>query len=222
METGRRGAPSYDAVVAAQAESGVQVSLGWTAGSVPLHTHACFYYADENTLRGTLAFVRAGLDAPGEFNVIFADQSRHDSLLEWLQDGYPGDVRASLAEGKLALVPGASTRGELLAKIAATLDGGLQRGHRLIRFLGFIAWGAPGWPDEAELLEFESEVNAAVAAYPAVVICTYGVPRLSGQQLIHGGLMTHPVVFLNDRVLENSPLFGDRGSANEESLRRTS
>lgn len=216
MERGLARAPPYDAVVGAR--DGERVSLGWTAGSVPLHTHACFYYADETSLRSTLAFLRIGLDAPGVFNVIFADQSRHDSLLEWLGDGYSGDVRARIAEGKLAMVPGASTRGELLANIGATLDGGLERGHRLIRFLGFIAWGAPGWPDEAELLQFESEVNAAVAAYPAVVICTYGVPRLSGQQLIHGGLLTHPVVFLNDRVLENSPLFGDRERATAESL----
>lgn len=198
----------------AQEESEARVSLGWTKGSVPLHTHACFYYADEASLRSTLAFLRAGLDAPGEFNVIFADESRHDSLLDWLADDYSGDVRARLDEGKLAVVPGAPTRQELLSNIASTLDGGLERGHRLIRFLGFIAWGAPGWPDEAELLEFESQVNAAVAAYPAVVICTYGVPLLSGQQLIHGGLMTHPVIFLNDRVIEDSPLFRDAAIAN--------
>jgi len=185
------------------------VAVGWSDDSVPLHTHACFYYADEPTLRSTLAFLRIGLDAAGEFSVIFADASRHDSLLGWLQEGYPGAVSDHLASGKLALVGGAPTREELLADIAATLDRAMASGARLIRFLGFIAWGKEGWPDESTLLRFESEVNAAVSAYPAVIICTYGVPNLSGNQLVRGGLLTHPVVFLNNRVLTGNPLFGD-------------
>lgn len=184
-----------------------KVTLGWTSGTVPLHTHACLYYSDEQTLKGTLSFLREGLDAPGELCVIFADSSRHEGLLDWLQEGYSGDVRQKLSDGKLAVIGGAPTREKLLAGIASELDAGLARGNHLIRFLGFIAWGSAGWPDEEELLEFESQVNAAVLAYPAVIICTYGVPRLNGPQLIHGGLGAHPVIFLDERVLTGSPLF---------------
>ena len=183
------------------------VSLGWTDGDVPLHTHACFYYSDEETLRRSLAFVRVGLDAADEFGVIFADSSRHASLLGWLQEGYGGTLADVIADGRLALIGGAPTREELLRGIAATLDAAVARGLRLIRFLGFIAWGHEGWPDERSLLEFESQVNEAVMAYPAVIICTYGVPVLSGGQLVSGGLATHPVVFLNDRTMVNNPLY---------------
>jgi hypothetical protein len=190
-----------------QSSTDREVSLGWSDQSVPLHTHACFYYSDETTLRSSLKFLRVGLDAPGEFNVIFADASRHDSLLGWLQEGYPGTVADHLESGKLAVVGGAPTREQLLAGIAATLDRAMAAGCRVIRFLGFIAWGRDGWPDESTLLQFESEVNSAVSAYPAVIICTYGVPSLSGTQLIQGGLLTHPVVFLNNQVLSGNPLF---------------
>lgn len=192
-----------------------EVSLGWTRGSVPLHTHACFYYSDEATLRATLAFLREGLDASDEFNIIFADASRHAGLLAWLQEGYHGDVEQALASGRLALVPGAPTKGALLGNIATTIEAGLASGHRIVRLLGFIAWGAPGWPDEDELLEFEAEINAAVRSYPAVVICTYGVPTLSGRQLIHGGLTTHAVVVLDEHALADSPFFVDAGSGVE-------
>jgi hypothetical protein len=187
----------------------VNVSLGWTESTVPLHTHACFYYSDEETLRRSLTFLRVGLDAPGEFNVIFADASRHASLLGWLQEGYRGSLATAITEGRLALIGGAPSREQLLANIGSVLDGGVHRGFRLIRFLGFIAWGQPGWPDEDSLLEFESQVNSAVMAYPAVIICTYGVPTLSGGQLVNGGLATHPVVFLNDRALAGNPLYLD-------------
>lgn len=50
-------------------------------------------------------------------------------------------------------------------------------------------------------------MNAAVLAYPAVIICTYGVPRLNGRQLVGGGLSTHSVIFLNNRVLTGNPFF---------------
>lgn len=188
------------------------VSLGWSESTVPLHTHACFYYADEPSLRRTLSFVRQGLDEQGTFNVVFADQCRQDELLGWLQDGYGGDVQRALAERRLAVIGGAPTREQLLASIGAELQAAVARGATLIRFLGFIAWGTEGWPDEDELLEFESQVNEAVMAFPAVIICTYGVPGLSGRQLVEGGLGTHPVVFLNDRVLHESPVYLERGA----------
>lgn len=190
-----------------------EVSLGWSKGSVPLHTHACFYYSDDPTLRQTLSFLRVGLDEPGTFNVIFADTSRHQQLLDWLQDGYPRQLADVMADRRLAVIGGAPTRELLLSQIAAELDDAMGRGARLIRFLGFIAWGQPGWPDEDELLDFESQVNDAVMAYPAVIICTYGVPKLSGRQLVEGGLTTHPMVFLNDRVLHGSPFVTARGAA---------
>ncbi|HVB77672.1 MAG TPA: MEDS domain-containing protein [Candidatus Nitrosotalea sp.] len=192
-----------------------QISVGWSNYAVPLHTHACFYYSDERSLKRTLTFIRVGLDAEGDFNVIFADNSRHAGLLKWLQEGYEGDVQAALNERRLALVGGAPTREELLQNIARTLDSGLEAGNHLIRFLGFIAWGEPGWPTEDSLLEFEAQVSDAVRHYPAVIICTYGVPQLVGRQLIEGGLLTHPVVFLNNRVLTDSPLYLDPSTARE-------
>lgn len=177
------------------------VHLGWAESSVPVHTHACFYYSDEAALQRSLAFIRTGLDEPGELSVLFADQDRHPSLLSALGEGYPGDLDDHLASGKLVLLGGAPTKEELLTRIAAALDAGIARGHTLIRFLGFIAWGHPGWPGEDDLLEFEAQVNSAVLAYPAVIICTYGVPHLSGRQLVQGGLAAHTVAFLSDAVL---------------------
>ena len=184
-----------------------RVSVGWSADSLPIGTHACFYYSDEPSLQRTLDFIRVGLDSDREFCVIFADESRHEGLLRWLQDGYDGSVPDRLASGRLATIGGAPTIDELIAKIGARLDLAMQTGSEVIRFLGFIAWGQPGWPDEASLLEFESAVNNVVTAYPAVIVCTYGVPTLEGTQLIYGGLQTHPVVFLNDKAISGNPLY---------------
>lgn len=180
-----------------------EVQLGWSGRALPIGTHMCFYYSDDAGLRETLAFVRIGLDDPDAFCVIFADQARFPGLLEWLSDGYPGNLESLIAGRKLALIGGEPTVEQLLVSIGARLDEAVAQGFRVIRFLGFIGWGQPGWPDEAGLLDFERRVNAVVTAYPAVIICTYGVPTLPGTSLIYGGLQTHPVTMIGGDIQSN-------------------
>ena len=75
------------------ASEGKKVSLGWTDREIPIGTHMCFYYSDDRTLQDTLSFLRVGLDEAGTCCVLFAD-SRFDSLLGWLSDGYEGNSMA--------------------------------------------------------------------------------------------------------------------------------
>jgi MEDS: MEthanogen/methylotroph, DcmR Sensory domain len=184
------------------------VSLGFSNDTLPLGSHVCFYYSSEDVVRQSLAFLRVGLDDPADFCVIFADKSRFDSLTGWLQDGYPGDVAVQVKAGKLALIGGSPTLEGLVSDIGATLDAAVKdRGYQRIRFLGFIGWGLPDWPDEDSLLEFESTVNEVVTAYPAVIICTYGVPKLPGTSLIYGGLQTHALTTFDGRLIERNPFY---------------
>jgi len=182
-----------------------EVTLGWNEDSLPLGSHVCFYYSNDETLRRTLAFLRVGLNEPGTFCVLFADEARAGRLLGWLQEEYPEDLRALIDRGKLAVIGGAATVGELLTNIGSRLDRAVKEGYRLIRFLGFIGWGQPGWPADRDLLEFEAKVNYAVTSYPAVIICTYGVPSLPGTSLIYGGLQTHPLTVLDDAAVRPNP-----------------
>ena len=163
----------------------------------------CFYYSDDNGLKETLSFLRIGLDSPAELCVLFADSSRFKDLLGWLSEGYDGELEALVASGKLALIPGAPTLDELTSSIVGRLDEAMSQGFSVIRFLGFIGWGKPGWPDEQALLEFERRVNEVVTSYPAVIICTYGVPTLPGAALIYGGLQTHPVTMIGGNIRDN-------------------
>jgi len=57
------------------------------------------------------------------------------------------------------------------------------------------------------LLEFESTVNQVVTAYPAVIICTYGVPKLPGTSLIYGGLKTHSLAAFEGAPFEANPFY---------------
>ena len=185
------------------ASEGKKVSLGWTDREIPIGTHMCFYYSDDRTLQDTLSFLRVGLDEADTCCVLFADSSRFDSLLAWLSDGYEGSLDGLLDSHKLIVIGGAPTTAELLSSIGVRLDQAMAEGCRMIRFLGFIGWGKPGWPDEASLLEFERRVNDVVTAYPAAIICTYGVSHLTGASLIYGGLQTRPVTMIDDDIRTN-------------------
>ncbi len=177
--------------------------MGWSGRTLPIGTHMCFYYSDDAGLRETLAFIRVGLDDPEAFCVIFADQDRLPGVVGWLSDGYAGSIDTLIEDRKLALIAGEPTVDELMTSIGSRLDEAIAHGFRIIRFLGFIGWGRPGWPDEVGLLDFERRVNAVVTAYPAVIICTYGVPTLPGTSLIYGGLQTHPVTMIGDDIQDN-------------------
>lgn len=194
-----------EAVRAETTES--SVSLGWSEERLALGSHACVFHSDDAGLKGTMAFLRAGLDRPGEFGMVFADHKRFASLAAWLQDGYMGSVSALVETGKLAMIPGAPTSDELIAGIGQRLDRAINEGYKLIRLLGFIGWDRPGWPDTASIIQFEQRVNQVVRDYPIAVVCTYDVSRLGGLSLMDGGLRNHPIAIIGERVVRENPFY---------------
>lgn len=187
--------------------SPMSVSLGWSLERLSLHSHACVFHSDEKGLKGTMAFLRVGLDQPEEFGVVFADQRRFASLAGWLQDGYAGSVSALVDRGKLAMIAGAATSDALIEGIGARLDQAMKDGYRVIRLLGFIGWDQPGWPDTDSIVEFEHRVNAVVRAYPAVVVCTYDMPNLGGLSIMKGGFRNHPITIMGTRIDRDNPFY---------------
>ena len=183
------------------------VALGWSDETLPLGSHACFYHSDDQTLKRTMAFLRVGLDNRKDFGVILADQGRHDALLAWLQEGYSGSVKSLIDRRKLALIDGNPDPEHLLRRIGHRLEQAMREGYSVIRLLGFIGWGRPGWPDTDSLIEFENRINQVVGVYPAVVICTYDVPRLDGRIVIDGGLRKHPITILAKQIVRANPFY---------------
>ena len=175
--------------------------LGWNDERLPLHSVVSFYYSDEGTARRSLAFLRAGLAEPGTFCLALADPSRQRAILDLLQDGHDGDLQELIDAGKLALVAGRPSFDELAQAMASRMDQALAGGHVRVRFLGFVAWGQPGWPDLSALRLCEAQVNRMAAVYPAVVVCAYSVPQLPGDYVREKCLGNEPVIVVNHRVV---------------------
>ena len=183
------------------------VSLGWRSESLPVGSHVCAFHSGDEQLKEMMGFIRTGLDEAATFGVVFGDRGRFNTLLGWLRDGYNGPLDSLLKRGKMALIEAAPRVEQLEEQIGERLDRAMREGYDTIRFLGFIGWNQPGWPDLDALVEFESKVNQVVRAYPAVIVCTYDMLRLPGLSLVRGGLQQHPITVLGTQLLENNPYY---------------
>lgn len=170
---------------------------------VPVPSHICLFYNNDDELRERLAFLTIGLDDPGQVCVLFGTHKRLARIVGYLIEDTGRDIEAAIASRRLVLIEGASTGDATLAHVGNTLEEIAARGTKLIRFLGFIGWDDPAWPDETELLAFESKVNAAVTRYPAIILCSYQLNALRGRVLFHGGIETHPLTVVGARIHEN-------------------
>ena len=179
------------------------VPLGIGERDVPVPSHICLFYNDDAELRERLPFLTIGLDDPDQVCVLFGTHKRLARIITYLIEDTGRDIEAAIAEQRLVLIEGASTGDATLAHVGNTLERIAAGGAKLIRFLGFIAWDDPAWPDEADLLAFEAKVNLAVTKYPAIILCSYQLSALRGPVLIHGGIETHPMTVLGTRIHEN-------------------
>ncbi len=179
--------------------SGVErIPLGWSDETVPLHSYVAFYYSDEGAISQSLAFLRVGLDEDGTFCAMLTDRSRHEYVIGQFQKQYDRDLTALIRQGKLAMVGESPTFEDLAYSMISRMDRALAEGYVRIRALGFVAWGQPGWPDISALKRCEAEVNRVAAAYPAVIVCTYNVPKLAG--VIVETAVDGPVIVVNEPV----------------------
>jgi hypothetical protein len=180
------------------------IQAGWSDQLLPLHSHVCFYYSDDATLRRSLSFLRVGLDVPDELCMLFADPHEQAALLALIQEGYAGHVSERMDEGKLAVLSPSPTRQEVAVELSACLEGGLAAGFTAIRLLGYPGFNRPGWPSTDEILSLEDDCNEVAAAYPAVIVCAYG-PGVESDVMARQ-LRLHPGVWVHGQV-ERNPLY---------------
>ena len=179
------------------------VPLGFGDRKVPVPSHLCVFYYDDDELRTNFGFLRAGFEEPDQAVVLFGTPRRLEQIQAYLAQDLKRDIDADIKSGKLVLVGGAKDPAQLLGGIGTALAALRDKGVRLIRFMGFIGWGDEQWPNMQELLAFEATVNEAATQFPAIVACTYNVAELSGPILMMGGIATHPLTVFGSTLCEN-------------------
>jgi DNA-binding CsgD family transcriptional regulator len=87
--------------------------------------------------------------------------------------------------------------------LAASLSEAAEENFPLLRAAGEMSWVLPKPVGADEFFVYESAVNDVVADAPAVFMCLYDLQQFSAQMLIDV-LQTHPLVLLDNTVIENS------------------
>lgn len=177
------------------------IDLGIRDEKVSSGDHIAYFWQSEKEFSEGVGFLETGLRGD-DHCVLFGYEEANEKVCRVLI-GRGHDVDALIAEGRLTLLVGDADGDLMLANIGTTFTGALSRGAKLIRLLGNIGWGRANWPQEKDILAFESKVTGAAKAFPSVIVCMYDVDALPGSVVVHGAYETHPLTFCRNVLREN-------------------
>ena len=177
------------------------VRLGFRDLTASEGDHIAYFWEFPDEFSEAVSFLVEGL-RQGDHLVVFGHEDANAAVCDVL-DRRGSDCEALQSEDRLSVL-GAETSGDLmLSRIGETFEKAIQDGAAMIRLLGNIGWGKPGWPDEEDILRFEAKVTGAAAAFPCVVICMYDANALSGSIVLNGAFGTHPLTIHGNLIREN-------------------
>lgn len=175
-------------------------SLGIKGERANAGDHIACFWEHEREFEQGVDFLEAGLSAQDACFVFGHEQANRKVIEVLAKRGR--DVEGLTRQGRLTVLGGQPSGEAMLAEIGAAFQKALAAGAPLLRLLGNLGWGRPGWPNDDAILEFESTVNQALRDLPAIVVCMYDVAALPGRIILRGGFETHPLTVC-DELLEN-------------------
>src|SRR5919108_2065254 len=175
--------------------------FGIGEGKVSHTAHVAYFWETESEFADGVRFLEAGLRGL-DHCVIFGHEGANQAVCSILQE-HGFNVQDLLARQRITILGGDPSGETILATIAGAFQQALASGTPLIRLLGNIGWGKPGWPGDYDLLAFEAKVTAAAKQFPCVVVCMYDVAALPGLVIRHGAYGTHPLIEREGSLQEN-------------------
>jgi hypothetical protein len=178
-----------------------EIDLGLRDEKVNLGDHIAYFWENDRQFEEAVGFLLVGI-RKGDHAVVFGHDEANKKVVDLLrQRGLDTDHLQS--SERLTVVTGGPSGDRMLEHIGETFQGAVERGSGCIRLLGNIGWSKPGWPDDLDILAFESKVTGAAKQFPCVVMCMYDVASLSGSIMVHGAYETHPLTFCGNVLREN-------------------
>lgn len=178
------------------------VPLGLAHANVSAGDHIAYFWETDREFETGVEFLVTGIHG-GEHAVVFGHDEANERVAGVLRSRAL-DPAALIEAGRLTVLGAESTGDATLQRIGSAFQVALDRGAPLIRLLGNIGWGTPGWPNEKDILAFESKVTGAARMFPCVIVCMYDVRSLPGTVILHGAFETHPITVCGNVMRENT------------------
>jgi hypothetical protein len=177
------------------------IDLGLRDEKVKLGDHIAYFWENDRQFEEAIGFLLVGI-RKGDHAVVFGHDEANKKVVDLLRmRGLDTDHLQS--SERLTVVTGGPSGDRMLGHIGETFQAAVESGSGCIRLLGNIGWSKPGWPDDLDILAFESKVTGAAKQFPCVVMCMYDVASLSGSIMVHGAYETHPLTFFGNVLREN-------------------
>ena len=177
------------------------IELGLRDERVKLGDHIAYFWEKEREFDEAVKFLILGI-RQGEHAVVFGHDEANERVLGILRrNGLDTDHLQKA--NRLSVIGGGPSGEKMLGGIAEKFQQAVASGSSCIRLLGNIGWSKPGWPNDLDILAFESKVTGAAKQFPCVVMCMYDVANLSGTVMVHGAYETHPLTFCGNVLREN-------------------
>ena len=177
------------------------IDLGLRDEKAKLGDHIAYFWENDGQFEEAVGFLLVGIRR-GDHAVVFGHDEANEKVVELLRKkGLDTDHLQT--SNRLTVITGGPTGERMLGTIGATFQEAVESGCECIRLLGNIGWSKPGWPDDLDILAFESKVTGAAKKFPCVVMCMYDVASLSGNIMVHGAYETHPLTFVGNVLREN-------------------
>ena len=163
--------------------------------------HIGYFCEHEQELDATADFLAAGLERDEVCVLLGHDAANARVLASLERRGFrPNDMRR---RHRFHTVSGQQPAAAALRDVDVRIRSAVGNGLPMVRVLGHLGWGQPGWPGQDDILSLEARVTDAVRNLPSVVLCAYDVQALSGRQLLLGGLDCHPLTLRRGALRRN-------------------
>jgi hypothetical protein len=163
--------------------------------------HIGYVGDDDQDLDETTGFLAEGFERD-EVCLLLAHEAAIAQVVAGLdRRGFPLDELRR--RDRLHIVSGRQPVNALGDEIGQRVRAAVDAGIPMVRILGHLGWGHPGWPAERDILSLEAGLTDAVRNLPTVVLCAYDLRALSTRQLMLGGLECHPLTLRRGALREN-------------------
>jgi hypothetical protein len=177
------------------------VPLGLGDGLAAPGDHIAYFLESDGEFTAAAGFVAAGA-AQGETCVLLGHDEGNGRLEAAIRSAGV-DVAALRREERLRFVAGMNSADALLEAVSEQVLAAVDGGAPLVRILGNLGWGRPGWPADQDLLRLEARVTDAIRKLPVVLVCAYDVRHVPGRILLLGGLECHPLIYRRNALRPN-------------------
>jgi hypothetical protein len=174
--------------------------------------HVCaFFNSDEEEYRVLLPFIKDGFER-GDKAIHVVSPDHHRDHLQRLA-GIGIDSTAVQRSGQFELRSTTETylqdgrfdQDRMLKSFEQMASGNAGEEFPLSRIVCHMDWVPDGQSHIDDLIEFEARVNDVWCRHDDAVICTYRLPRFSGDTVIDI-MRTHPMIIIGG-ILQRNPFF---------------